>query len=102
LIKKQPEEQLQYVLLPIAVSYKKLWATSVGLNEKVIFFITAWSGIKITVKLEYKVWNISSWFQFCASLCPEWQRRIERSTTIFHVGKPCWNRDSNDRSAKLL
>jgi len=28
---------LQYVLLPIAVSYKKLWATSVGLNEKVFF-----------------------------------------------------------------
>jgi len=24
MIKKQPEEQLQYVLLPIAVSYKKL------------------------------------------------------------------------------
>ena len=37
MIKKQPEEQLQYVLLPIAVSYKKLWATSVGLNEKVFF-----------------------------------------------------------------
>jgi len=27
--------QLQYVLLPIAVSYKKLWATSVGLTDKV-------------------------------------------------------------------
>ena len=40
LIKKQPEEQLQHVLLPIAVSYKKLWATSVGLTEKVFFVIT--------------------------------------------------------------
>jgi len=37
LIKKQPEEQLQYVLLPIAVSYKKLWATSAGLTDKVFF-----------------------------------------------------------------
>ena len=40
LIKKQPEEQLQYVLLPIVVSYKKLWATSVGLNEKVFFVLS--------------------------------------------------------------
>jgi len=37
LIKKQPEEQLQYVLLPIAVSNKKLWATSAGLTDKVFF-----------------------------------------------------------------
>ena len=36
MIKKQPEKQLQYVLLPIAVSYKKLWATTVGLTEKKI------------------------------------------------------------------
>ena len=31
---------MQYVLLPIAVSYKKLWATSEELNEKVFFVIT--------------------------------------------------------------
>jgi len=75
----------------------------IGPTEKVFLLSSrTWSGIKITDQLEYKVWNISSWFRFCASLCPEWQRRIERSTTIFHVGKPWWNRDSNDRSTKLL
>jgi len=74
-----------------------------GLLKKYFFCHPGWFGIRITDQLEYKIWNISPWFRVCASLCPEWQRRrIERSTTIIHVGSPCWKRASNNRSEKLL